>query len=101
MFTEAIFRFFNETPPRDWEAIAESVTDNFRVITHDWIPHGRIAGVTVAPAMRGRRIGQESTVQFSSVSILQFFVQQFTTLAEPWQGGGNQHQYRNHQQGDA
>ncbi len=34
-FTEAIFRFFDETLPREWEAIAESVTDSFRVITHD------------------------------------------------------------------
>jgi len=34
-FTEAIFHFFDETLPREWEAIAESVTDSFRVITHD------------------------------------------------------------------
>ena len=34
-FTEAIFRFFDDTLPREWEAIAESVTDSFRVITHD------------------------------------------------------------------
>jgi len=34
-FTEAIFRFFDETLPREWEAIAESFTDSFRVITHD------------------------------------------------------------------
>ncbi len=34
-FTEAVFRFFDETLPREWEAIAESVTDSFRVITHD------------------------------------------------------------------
>jgi len=34
-FTEAIFRFFDGTLPREWEAIAESVTDSFRVITHD------------------------------------------------------------------
>jgi len=30
-----IFRFLDETLPREWEAIAESVTDSFRVITHD------------------------------------------------------------------
>jgi len=34
-FTEAILRFFDGTLPREWEAIAESVTDSFRVITHD------------------------------------------------------------------
>ena len=34
-FTEAIFRFFNETLPREREAFADAVTDNFRVITHD------------------------------------------------------------------
>ncbi len=34
-FTEAIFRFFDETLPREWEAIAESVTGSFRVVTHD------------------------------------------------------------------
>ncbi len=34
-FTEAIFAFFNETLPNEWEAITESVTDNFRIITHD------------------------------------------------------------------
>ena len=34
-FTEAIFRFFDETLPREWEAIAESVTDSFRIVTHD------------------------------------------------------------------
>ncbi len=34
-FTGAIFRFFNDTLPREWEAIAESVTDSFRIVTHD------------------------------------------------------------------
>ena len=34
-FTEAIFEFFNETLPREWEEIADVVTDNFRVVTHD------------------------------------------------------------------
>jgi len=34
-FTGAIFRFPDETLPREWEAIAESVTDSFCVITHD------------------------------------------------------------------
>ncbi len=34
-FTEAIFRFFDETLPREWEAITESVTDSFRIVTHD------------------------------------------------------------------
>ena len=34
-FTEAIFAFFNETLPKEWETIADVVTDNFRVITHD------------------------------------------------------------------
>ena len=34
-FTEAIFRFFDETLPRERERIAEFVTDSFRVITHD------------------------------------------------------------------
>jgi len=34
-FTEAIFRFFDGTLPREREAIAEPVTDSFRVITHD------------------------------------------------------------------
>ena len=34
-FTEAIFRFFNETLPREREAFADAVTDSFRVITHD------------------------------------------------------------------
>ncbi len=34
-FTGAIFRFPDGTLPREWEAIAESVTDSFRVITHD------------------------------------------------------------------
>jgi len=33
-FTGAIFRFFDGTLPREWEAIAESVTGSFRVITH-------------------------------------------------------------------
>ena len=32
---EAIMDFFNKTLPRKWEEIAETVTDNFRVITHD------------------------------------------------------------------
>ena len=27
--------FFNETPPRKWERVAETVTDNFRIITRD------------------------------------------------------------------
>ena len=34
-FTEAIFGFFNQTLPREWETIRDTVTDNFRVITHD------------------------------------------------------------------
>jgi len=34
-FTWAIFRFFDGTLPREREAIAESVTGSFRVITHD------------------------------------------------------------------
>ncbi len=34
-FTGAIFRFFNDTLPREREAIAESVTGSFRVVTHD------------------------------------------------------------------
>jgi len=56
-FTEAIFRFLDGTLPREWEAIAESVTDSFRVITHDgyrmaaW-PHARLrpcAGGRISP----------------------------------------------------
>ena len=34
-FAEAIMDFFNKTLPRKWEGTAETVTDNFRVITHD------------------------------------------------------------------
>jgi len=34
-FTEAVFRFFEETLPRERERIADAVTDSFRVITHD------------------------------------------------------------------
>ncbi len=34
-FTGAILRFLNDTLPREREAIAESVTDSFRVVTHD------------------------------------------------------------------
>ena len=34
-FAEAIMDFFNTTLSRKWEGIAETVTDNFRVITHD------------------------------------------------------------------
>lgn len=47
-FTEAILGFFNETPSGDWERIAESVTDSFRVIIHDGY---RMAAGT-DPAMR-------------------------------------------------
>ncbi len=38
----AIFRFLDETPPREREAIVESVTDRYRVIAPDGPPHGRI-----------------------------------------------------------
>ena len=34
-FTEAIMDFFNTTLPRKWEGTAKTVTDSFRVITHD------------------------------------------------------------------
>ena len=34
-FTGAIFRFFDETLPRDCERIAEYVTDSFRIIIYD------------------------------------------------------------------
>ena len=34
-FAEAIMDFFNTTLPRKWEGTAETVTDSFRVITHD------------------------------------------------------------------
>ena len=34
-FTEAIFGFFNQTLPWEWETIRDTVTDNFRVITRD------------------------------------------------------------------
>ena len=33
-FTEATLSFFRDILPREWEAIADSVTENFRVITH-------------------------------------------------------------------
>ncbi len=66
-FTGAIFRFFDDTPPREREAIAESVTDSFRVITHDG---HRMVGQRIRPC-GGGRIRPGSTVQFSSVSIPQ------------------------------
>jgi len=34
-FTGAVLRFLDGTLPREREAIAESVTDSFRMITHD------------------------------------------------------------------
>ena len=33
-FTEATLSFFRDILPREWEAIADSVTENFRVIIH-------------------------------------------------------------------
>jgi len=62
-FTEAILHFFDGTLPGEREAIAESVTDSFRVITHDGY---RMAA---RPRPCGGRISPESTVQFSSASI--------------------------------
>ena len=34
-FAEAIFGFFDRTLPENWHTIRSTVTDNFRVITHD------------------------------------------------------------------
>ena len=34
-FTEAVFSFFTDTLPREREAVADSVTDSFRAVTHD------------------------------------------------------------------
>ena len=34
-FAEAVMDFFNTTLPRNREGTAETVTDSFRVITHD------------------------------------------------------------------
>jgi len=66
-FTGAILRFFDGTLPREREAIAESVTGSFRVITHD----GYRMAAYAAAAMRRRanqpvRYGPVQRVSFTS-----------------------------------
>jgi hypothetical protein len=35
LFADAIFAFMRETIPREWENFRDTVSDNFRVITHE------------------------------------------------------------------
>jgi len=69
-FTGAIFRFFDGTRPREREAIAESVTDSFRVITHD----GYRMAACAAAVMRRRanQAGKYGPVQFSEYNTESF-----------------------------
>jgi len=69
-FTGAVLRFFDGTLPREREAIAESVTGSFRVITHD----GYRMAACAAAAMR-RRANQPvryGPVQFSEYNTESF-----------------------------
>ena len=35
-FAAAILKFFRKTVPKRWPEFRDGVTDNFRVISHDW-----------------------------------------------------------------
>jgi len=68
-FTGAILHFPGGTLPREREAIAESVTGSFRVITHD----GYRMAACAAAAMRRRadQAGKYGPVQFSEYKAMQ------------------------------
>jgi len=62
-FTGAVLHFFDGTLPREWEAIAESVTDSFRVITHDGYRMAACAGCGHAAAGGPGRKVRSGSVQ--------------------------------------